>query len=212
MAAISRRIEHRDARADQRLRDARIVLDPRSRRLARADQDQPEQSRADHPQAGRHQPDLDRIAHQIDGGGDECDAAQPDQQPPADQPLEQAAKRLGLGRSWSGRVLFPFPGEGRGPGLASRPVRSRLGRILSRRRKRGLDPGLRRRTDKRFLHVRIGNGIRDRLFDGRRGHRLRSRQPPLQRIEPQLQAPVRDPKAEQAAHQQENQKLHDAGA
>ena len=62
--------------------------------FAGAEQGQPEQAGADHPRRRGDQPDLDRVADQEDGREHQRDAAEPDQQPPRDQPLEQAAQRL----------------------------------------------------------------------------------------------------------------------
>ena len=104
----------------------------RARIFAGAEQREPEQGRADHPRGRRHQPDLDRVADQEHRREHQGDAAEPDQQPPRHQPLEQAAERfvrlglilldrgLGLGLPFErhrGRRLGRRGGrfEGRGP-------------------------------------------------------------------------------------------------
>ena len=62
--------------------------------LGGGEQDQAEDRGADHPRRRGHQAHLDRIADQEDRGEHQRDAAEPDQQPPGDPALEQAAERF----------------------------------------------------------------------------------------------------------------------
>jgi hypothetical protein len=106
VAAVGRRIKDDDAGADQRLADPDVVGQPAadSGIFARRDQEEPEQPRCDHPRRRGQQPDLDRVADEQQGGDDDRGPADPDQQPPADQPLEQPAERLPCHRF--GRLLL----------------------------------------------------------------------------------------------------------
>jgi hypothetical protein len=93
VAAVSGRVEHGQARPDQRLCDPRIVGQEAAppRIFAGHDQGGAEQGGRDHARGRRHQ--LDRMADQEDAGRGQRHAARPDQQAPADQPLKEAGRR-----------------------------------------------------------------------------------------------------------------------
>ena len=123
MASISGRVEHRHARPDQRLGDSRIVGEAASAGIfASAEQCEAEQGGRDHPRQRSHKPDLDRVTDQEHPGEDQRSTAQPDQEPPGDQPLEQPAEALG-----PGRLLLQYA-----VGLPVEADRRRLRRLLHR--------------------------------------------------------------------------------